>query len=122
MLMALLLAALLGGGSTEFFSSDELRAVEQVIEDETRVMAAMQIMTRINSRYAAILDQRRAAAGQLATLDGDMYAPADAYSAVLAQLWQQRSDATNGYIRDVFELRRHVTREEWAAIFDAPDE
>lgn len=122
MLMALLLVSLLGGGSAELFTQDDFQAADRVIEDESRLVVATRIMTRINSRYGAIFDQRRAAAGQLATLDGDMYAPEDAYAAVLEQLWQQREHATDGYIRDVFELRQHVTREEWAAIFDAPVE
>ena len=118
MLVALLLTSLLGGGSADWFSRADLTAVERVIEDETRVAEATQVMTRLNNRYNAILEQRRQAAIQLAALDGDMYSPADLYSAILEQLWQQRQNATDGFIRDVFELRRHITRDEWAQIFD----
>ena len=121
MLMALLLASLLGG-SAEFFVRDDFRAVESVIEEPERAAAAIAIMERINNRMNGIFNQRRELVARISTLDLDVEASPDAYSAYFDELWQRREQATDGYVRDVFEMREHISREEWAAIFDPTED
>jgi len=121
MLMALLLASLLGG-SADFFVRDDFRAVQSVIEDPERAAAATAIMERVNNRMNGIFNQRRELVAGIATLDLDVDASADAYNDRFDELWQRREQATDGYVRDVFEMREHISREEWAAIFDPPED
>jgi hypothetical protein len=42
---------------------------------------------------------------RIATLDLDFAASSDAYSNYFDELWQRREQATDGYVRDVFETR-----------------
>ncbi len=121
MLMAILLASLMGGGSAEVFVKDDFRAVQSVIEEPERAAAAIAIMERINNRAYGIFNQRRELVASIATLDLDVDASADAYSNYFDELWQRREQATDGYVRDVFEMREHISHEEWAAIFDAAE-
>jgi len=121
MLMALLLASLLGG-SADFFVRDDFRAVESVIEEPERAAAAIAIMERVNNRALGISNQRSELVARMAELDLDVDASADAYGKYFDMLWQRREQATDGYVRDVFEMREHISREEWAAIFDPPED
>ena len=121
MLMAILLASLLGGGSAEVFVRDDFRAVERVIEEPERAAAAVAIMERINNRVNGHYNLRRELVAKMAEMDLDVDASADAYSNYFDALWQRREQATDGYVRDVFEMREHISRDEWAAIFDAAE-
>lgn len=121
MLIALTIAVLLGGGSLEWFTSDDFSAVESVIENAERVEVVTLIMQRANSRAIGLVRQREEHLDRITEIDAKVDASADAYVEVLNSLWQSRNAATDGYVRDVFELREHISREEWAAIFDRQD-
>jgi len=121
MLMAILLASLLGGGSAELFVRDDFRAVERIIEEPERAAAATATMQRINNRLNGLFNQRRELVASLVALDLDVDASADVYEKHFDELWLRREQATDGYVRDVFEMREHISREEWAAIFDPPE-
>jgi hypothetical protein len=69
-----------------------------------------------------IFNQRRELVASIADLDLDVDASADAYNDYFDELWLRREQATDGYVRDVFEMREHISREEWAAIFDPPED
>ena len=96
MLMAILLASLLGGGSAELFVRDDFRAVERIIEEPERAAAATATMQRINNRLNGLFNQRRELVASLDALDLDVDASADAYEKHLDELWQRREQATDG--------------------------
>lgn len=120
MLVALFIIIFLGGGSVEVFTEEHFEALESVVEEPERVAQASDVMRRMNSRVSGLARERQEHLASLGDIDADVEASLESYNEVFDRLWQVRSHAADGYVRDVFDLREHLTREEWAAIFDPP--
>ena len=117
MLMALLIATLLGAGVYEIFSSDEFGYVDQAIESPERAESAMRIMRRINRLTGQLEERREEITARFAALNRDQEAPAEDYQAVFDDLWQARADVLELYVTDVFQLRQQMSGDEWVAAF-----
>ena len=117
MLIALFIIIFLGGGAMEMFTDEDFEALETVVEEPERAAQASDVMQRINSRATGLARERGEQLERLGAIDSDVDASLENYNEVLDRLWQVRSEAADGYVRDVFDLREQLTREEWEEIF-----
>ena len=117
MLMALLIATLLGAGAYEIFSSTEFRYVERVVEEQDRADRAVMIMRRMNRLSDQLEDRRAELVAEFAMLDIEYSTPGADYQRVFDELWQARAEVFTHYRTDVFQLREQMTREEWEYAF-----
>lgn len=117
MLMALLIATLLGAGAYEIFSGDEFSYVEQAIEEPERAESAVRIMRRINRLTGQLEERREEITARFADLNRNRQTPIEDYQAEFDTMWQVRADMLDLYITDVFQLRDEMTRDEWISAF-----
>ena len=108
---------LFGGGSAEIFSRSDFRTVNSTIEEPARAEAVTQAMERMNELLDSTVEKRKQAFEQLSKIDLKIDSQEVSYDEMLDQLWQARREAGKKYIEEIFEMRAHMTREEWNAAF-----
>ncbi len=111
-----------GGGSPELFSRSDFRTVDSTIEEPSRAEAVTQSMERMNELLASTVEKRKQTFERLSKIDLKIDSQEVSYDETLDQLWQVRREAGKKYIEEIFEMRAHMTREEWSAAFANTEE
>ncbi len=93
MITALIIMHFFGGGTAEFFSRSDFRAVGHTIEEPERAEAVTDAMERMNELLDSIVEKRRQVGEQLSEIDHEVTSPEGTYDVVIDQLWQARREA-----------------------------
>lgn len=117
MLIALMMMHLFGGGGAAVFASEDFQAIESNVEDQERAAAAVASMERANALFESLVESRQRSFEQLSQIDLEQESGASSYESILNELSTVRAEARKQYIEEIFVLRGHVQREEWASAF-----
>lgn len=119
MLIAIIVAFLLGGGAggVMAYISDTRADVKVVIEDKDRRSEALAMLKRMEKEAAALEKQSGKRARQL----GKALQDHEATDAEVYAIWSEHYERVDAFNREMidlrFELREHVTRDEWQQLF-----
>jgi len=118
--MAILITYLiLGGGSSAFldYIADSKDAVKTVVVEDERQEEALNILKSMKSRSK----EHSKEVGKTSKEIGKLMEGRDADTAEIAALADRNFESTESFNSDIldlrFELKNHVTREEWAQVF-----
>ena len=119
MLIAIIVAFLLGGGAggVMAYISDTRADAKVVIEDKDRRSEAMATLKRMEKEAAVLQKQSGKRFKQL----GKALQDHEATKAEIDAIWSEHFERVDTFNREMidlrFELREHVTREEWQQLF-----
>lgn len=119
MLIALIAAMLLGGGSLGImdFLAETKADVKVVVVDQDRRAAALATLKDMKKRASTMNKQTRKSVKQL----NKTLQPHDIDEAAVEAIWAEHFERVDQYNRDMidyrFQLKEHVTREEWQQLF-----
>jgi len=119
MLIALIAAMLLGGGSLGImdFLAETKADVKVVVVDQDRRAAALATLKDMKKRATAMNKQTGKSVKQL----DQTLQPHDVDEAAIEAIWAEHFERVDQYNRDMidyrFQLKEYVTREEWRQLF-----
>ncbi len=119
MLIALMTIYILGGGSSAFldFVADSREAIKTVMVNDERPKAARGVLKQMKKTTNAHSKQNRKLKKEL----GKSLEDREDGTGNLAIIFDQHYDDLGSYTSDIldlrFELKEHITQEEWVQIF-----
>ena len=121
MLIALTMAFLLGGGSSEPIIGKPTRAaVKQEVTEAGRqeeVLATIKSLEK--SRAEAVKASKKGPRKELDRLEADRAASSDDIAAEIDEIIGLRVGFQDDFIDSIFEMRDKMTEAEWRAVFDS---
>jgi uncharacterized protein YoxC len=119
MLIALLTVLLLGGGGDglEVFSKKDRKLVEETVADKDRSAAAVAEMKAAQKRLDGAAKQSRGLIKRWRKMDADVDSGRAELEPMLSEAVEYRSEALKAFADSIFEMRKQLTAEEWAALY-----
>ncbi len=120
MLVALLVAFLMGGGGgggIDAYTKEHHKLVKEFVADEERAAAVVAEMKSAQKSINGSVKEIRGVVKRWKKIDADPGSGRAELEPLLRESTEIRSDALRAYTDSLFEMREQMTAEEWEAVY-----